>query len=573
MNPETKQCQNCKNDFTIEPEDFEFYEKIKVPAPTFCPECRLQRRLAFFNLFNLYKRKCDLCGEEKISMYPPEAPYKIYCSQCYWSDNWDPYIYGRDYDFSRPFFEQFKELWQDVPLMGLSLSPQNINHSPYNNHTGDVKNCYLTFFSEFDENVANGFYIIHVKDSFDCSLVMNSELCYDTMNAYKDNRVIGSIRTNESIESYFLRDCINCQNCFGSANLRNKNYYIFNQPYSKEDYFNEIKKWDLGSYKIYQEIKKSAEEHWKKFPPKPIWDEYSQNISGNYVFESKNCQDCLEVIGAQDCKYLFMIIASPIRDSYDISSWGDSQMLCYECCNVGDYVYNVKFSRESGTNSKNIEYSNLSQHGSNDNFGCVSVRKGDYIILNKKYNKEEFLKLRERIIQQMNDMPYISQIANGKEQTVYKYGEFFPPESSPFPYNTTLAQNFFPLTKDEAIARGYSWRDQDIKEYAYTKTAEKLPDHIKDAPDDIIKEIIKCQKCGKGFKIIPMELEFHRKMNLALSHECPFCRISEKFQKWVKNLTLIKRTCSKCGIEFQTPFTEVDYPEILCKKCYQQEVV
>lgn len=37
--PETKTCQNCKTRFTIEPEDFVFYEKIGVPAPTFCPEC------------------------------------------------------------------------------------------------------------------------------------------------------------------------------------------------------------------------------------------------------------------------------------------------------------------------------------------------------------------------------------------------------------------------------------------------------------------------------------------------------------------------------------------------------
>ena len=32
---ETKSCQNCKNDFIIEPDDFAFYDKIKVPPPTF----------------------------------------------------------------------------------------------------------------------------------------------------------------------------------------------------------------------------------------------------------------------------------------------------------------------------------------------------------------------------------------------------------------------------------------------------------------------------------------------------------------------------------------------------------
>ena len=29
MNSETKQCQNCKKDFVIESDDFDFYDKIK----------------------------------------------------------------------------------------------------------------------------------------------------------------------------------------------------------------------------------------------------------------------------------------------------------------------------------------------------------------------------------------------------------------------------------------------------------------------------------------------------------------------------------------------------------------
>jgi hypothetical protein len=38
--PQNVICQNCKKDFTIELDDFRFYEKIKVPPPTFCPEYR-----------------------------------------------------------------------------------------------------------------------------------------------------------------------------------------------------------------------------------------------------------------------------------------------------------------------------------------------------------------------------------------------------------------------------------------------------------------------------------------------------------------------------------------------------
>jgi len=55
MEKEQKVCQNCQKEFTIEPEDFAFYEKIKVPAPTFCPECQLKRKLVWRNERTLFK--------------------------------------------------------------------------------------------------------------------------------------------------------------------------------------------------------------------------------------------------------------------------------------------------------------------------------------------------------------------------------------------------------------------------------------------------------------------------------------------------------------------------------------
>ena len=60
-------CQNCKASFAIEPEDFNFYEKIKVPPPSFCPECRLVRRITWRNERSLYKRLCAKTGKEIIA--------------------------------------------------------------------------------------------------------------------------------------------------------------------------------------------------------------------------------------------------------------------------------------------------------------------------------------------------------------------------------------------------------------------------------------------------------------------------------------------------------------------------
>ncbi|TSC67886.1 MAG: Uncharacterized protein G01um101466_622 [Parcubacteria group bacterium Gr01-1014_66] len=568
MKEETRQCQNCKVAFRIEPEDFAFYEKMKVPAPTFCPECRFQRRLAFFNIFHLYQRPCDLCKKDVISIYPPDARYRIYCTSCWWSDKWDAMDYGRDYDFSRPFFTQFNDLLHEVPLMALKIDAPTLVNSSYNNFAGSLKNSYLLFMADFVENSAYGFYLHHANEVFDSSAIVSSELCYDSMHSYKNSRCTGlRSQVTDSVDCVFLKDSFNCQNCFASANLRNKQYYIFNEQYSKEGYFKEISRWDLGSYKSYQEVKILAEEHWKKFPPKPVQEEFSVNSSGSHVFRSRNCTQCFEVTDAEDSKYLFWLYSPSIKDCYDISAWGENLALSYDCCNVGDDSSGLKFCLATGINMVDAEYSVDSLIGSNI-FGCISVRKGEYVILNKRYQKEEYEKLRGKIIAHMKEMPY-----QDKKGRIYGYGEFFPVELSPHAYNETIAHNFFPLSKEEIAENGYSYREPGIHTHDITLRTADMPDHIRDVSDAVLNEVVQCKKCQRGFKIIPMELAFLRRMNLPLPRECPFCRIEEKFTQWVKDLRLIPRVCILCGIHFETKYTEAEAPTVYCKKCYQAEVV
>ena len=74
-------CQNhkiskyCQGEFFIEPDDFVFYEKIKVPPPTFCPECRMIRRLTWRNNRSLYSRSCGLCSKKLISFMKDDDRY------------------------------------------------------------------------------------------------------------------------------------------------------------------------------------------------------------------------------------------------------------------------------------------------------------------------------------------------------------------------------------------------------------------------------------------------------------------------------------------------------------------
>jgi len=565
-NSENRICQNCKQSFVIESEDFLFYQKIKVPPPTFCPKCRLQRRLAWMISLVLFKRKCDLCGVEGISMYEPNAPYRIYCHKCWWGDGWNPKDYARDYDFSRPFLLQWNELLHETPILGLSIDTISGDYSPYTNHCGHAKNCYLIYYSDDNEDCMYGFYLARNKSVLNCSMIGSSQWCFDGKNNFKNYSVIGSYDTIQSLDSAFLRDCVNCQRCFGSANLKNKSNVFFNEQLSKEDYEKKIVGVDLGSHLTYSHFKKLSEENWSKFVPKPQFDDFSKNFSGTYVFESKNCHECYEVVGVQDSKFIMLIKTSPVKDSYDYTDWGSNASRLYECVTVGENVANMKFCHESGFNLNEIEYSKL-QTGGSYCFGCVSIKKGEYCILNKKYPEKEFFALREKIIKHMNDMPYVDKVGR-----IYKYGEFFPMEFSPHAYNNTFSNFFFPKTKTEAIASGLNFYEPNPKEYSITMPSSDLPDHIKDTPDEITKEIIGCGTCLRGYKITKQEIDMSRRMNVPLSRECPFCRIGFKIKKWVSQMKQVSRICDKCGSEFSTHYTKEEAPNVICKKCYLSEV-
>ena len=165
MQKETKNCQNCKKDFVIESGDFDFYEKIKVPPPTFCPECRNQRRLSWRNERSLYKKKDSLTGEELISVFSSDKQFVVYGHKNWWSDKWDPMNYGGDYNFTKSFFSQFRDLLERVPALAITnINPSN---SEYCSYADGNKDSYLLFASGFNERVDYSTRIGFCKDSLD----------------------------------------------------------------------------------------------------------------------------------------------------------------------------------------------------------------------------------------------------------------------------------------------------------------------------------------------------------------------------------------------------------------------
>src|SRR3989344_6207667 len=209
QNNENKICQNCKNNFIIESEDFVFYEKVKVPAPTFCPQCRMVRRMTWRNERSLFKRKCAKTGREIITMFHPDTDLVVYDRVQWWGEDWNPFDYGMDYDFTKSFFQQFKELLSKVPLQ--SLGNTHVINSPYVNHSADSRDCYLMYGSWKNERVYYSEGMVDTKDCFDMYITGNTEKCYGGLMCAGVYQTHFSYNAEESINSWFLEHCINMQ--------------------------------------------------------------------------------------------------------------------------------------------------------------------------------------------------------------------------------------------------------------------------------------------------------------------------------------------------------------------------
>ena len=109
--------------------DVEFYEKISptfagqkylIPSPTLCPDERMRRRLSWRNERKLYHGKCAKTGNQIISTYSHDKDYTVYDPKVWNSDDWSPFEFCADFDFSRPFFPQFDALMKRTPKPALA---------------------------------------------------------------------------------------------------------------------------------------------------------------------------------------------------------------------------------------------------------------------------------------------------------------------------------------------------------------------------------------------------------------------------------------------------------------------
>ncbi len=552
-----KKCRQCLDSFETTPDEESQRrlvavkvgsQEFPIPEPSLCPLCRLQQRMVWRAELHLYKRKSSRSNRDIISYYPPEIPHKIYHREEFWSDDWNALDYGRDFDFTRPFFEQFSELMLEVPLLALSGN-NNEENSEYINNASWNKNCYLVAGANYSENCYYGHYINHCKSSVDNSHIHHCELCYDCIECSHSYNLHHSFNAHNCIDCYFLDSCRSCTNCFGCVNLANSQYCFFNEQLTADEYKKRVSNLGLNTRSARQEISAKFEEFRIKHPRRFIIGDMNENVSGNGISNSKNCHNCFDVSGSEDCINCVWLHNS--KTCGDILSWGFSAECCYQCTEVGNDSNNVAFCVTTYGGHK--LYYCYTTFQSKECFGSIGLRRGQNVILNKQYNKPDYDALLARIIEHMKDTG--------------EWGEFFPVSVCPLPYNTSIAQERFPITEAEANKLGIAW---------HTETELPIPaDAIRTIPEDIntvdesiCDKVLICKETGKPFKITRPEFKFYKQAGVPLPDEAFFPRHMKRYAK--RNPPqLWDRDCAQCHKSLQTSYAPYKKDIVYCDDCYR----
>lgn len=524
---------------------------MNVPTPTLCPSERAKRRMAWRNERVLYERKCSATGADLISIYPPNTPFPVYDNKYWWGDSWDAKDYAMDFDFSKPFFEQFKTLLNKVPRPHTSVTLDSMVNSLYCNEAANLKNCYLVFEANFSEDCMFCDHTYFCRDCADCSNIKNSELCYECMyidNCYDCKYVFNGIR---AVECLFCYDVKNCNNCFGCVNLRNKQYCFMNVQYTKDEY--EMKLKDVLENNTFSELREHFMKYILSFPAKHLMITMSEDCIGDHISYSKNVKDSFNVTESEDCRYCDIISGGAKKhDLYDVLTGYYGLHHCYDSHCLGNSSQEVMFS-DTCDGSSNLQYCSFCI-GCQDCFGCVGLRKQQYCILNKQYSKEDYEALKNKIIAHM--------------QATGEYGEFFPIDISPFCYNETVAHEYYPMTQEACINAGYRWQESLSKAYN-NGTNYTIPDKISDVKDDILDAILTCEVSQKNYNIKPFELKYYRKMGIPIPRKHPDIRHLERLN--TRNPRVLYDTkCAHCQVNLTTTYAPEAHRTILCEACFEK---
>ena len=510
-------CQACAAPISIPQKHQALLEDLKINTPKFCYRCSWKRKMQWQNDYQIYPRTCSATNKNIISIYKSDVPFPVYEREYWFSDEWEaPHL---KYDSEKSFFDQYFELFKIAPRP--HKSQVNTVNSDYTNLVFESKDCYLTFQAFRSEKLLYCYRSHRLRESMNCFFCSDSELLFEATNCNKCYNLKFSQDCSGCSDSSFLFDCKSCSDCFLCWNLRNKKNCILNKQYTPQEYQKHIQNIDLQkALKLYAENKPN-------FIKKAAYILSSENCQGDFLVNCNNCEECYFTDGSEDC--FANIRATENKDCYDTVVGGLAE-LSYNLLQPG-WIYHSAYA--SACNHCQEIYFSENCDTCTECIGCIGLRNKKFCILNKSYPEKEYFELKKQILTKLID--------EGDE-------EFFNPSRSPFDYDETLADLYFP------------------KNYQPT---EILPSAFISS-DQLNESSFNCHTCQKPFNVTEQEISFTKKLQTQIPHDCFRCRIKRLAQNY-SQINPQNIPCHACGTETLTNFAGF-FDKIYCEDCYLHSI-
>ena len=282
------------------------------------------------------------------------------------------------------FIEQFQDLLQTQPRY--NLKQVNAENCEYADTAVKSKNCYYSFGVFYCEDVYYARYSRKCTSCSDITLCANCEGCVSCTDCVDGYMLNYCQHCQNCSECLFCRDCTGCQNCFGCLGLYQKQYCMFNEQLTKEEYQKKLKSISLENNEHYKSVIEKVKEIQKKSTNLGIHQFRTEDCVGDNLSEAKGCYQCYDAFKMEDC--LYNIECNGNKDSCDMTVCFEAER-CYSCVQSPlNFNCNFLLHTDYCSDSEFCAYSKNLNHC----FGCVYLSNKEYHILNKPYKKEEYEK-------------------------------------------------------------------------------------------------------------------------------------------------------------------------------------
>lgn len=552
--PGERTCAMTGQKWNMSDEEIGWYKKFQVPPSAVAPQTRWMHHGLWYVGYQYWYQSHPETGKPIICTVHPATGIKVLPDQEWFQKDFTQM--GREYDLSKSFFEQWRELQLSVPM------------SAQRNHV-EPKNS-ISFVSQGDEDSyfvgasksKRTIYSHVATDTEDSCEVYQGFSIQNSYNVVHSHRIFNSKFVRECydcLNSAFLFDCRNCEFCFGATNKRNKKYVWFNEQLSKEEWEKRMAEVDLGSRRVSDDY---LSRFYRLIAEQGVWPENFNNqdvdSTGEYLNKTTNVRAsyfCAE--GGVDEYFCNFSLGASRQNAF--TGYPVFATDCYYSASISRGG-NCKFCFLN-IQSNQMEYSLLCYNCENC-FGCIGLQRKQFCILNKQYTEEEYWKRVDVIKCAMMDRG--------------EYGEFFPARFSPSYHGDSGGSYWFGATPSDLKGIGVLEFDpesmgaigQELADPSRTKNVSELPDHVAELGDEWIGVPLFDTAANRRFAMIKPEVEMYRRLNIAPPQKHFTSRIKDLWLQ-ANQGAFEDAGCAKCGKSVRVA-KNAGHPirKIYCKEDY-----